>query len=168
MGRFFLMLMAVSALLAGGSISYARDKTIVGYAEMVRIYPGDLEIRARIDTGANLASLHCNCITPIKRDGEDWVSFTVTNSRDEIIRLERKVHRIVKIKRHFEKSQERYVIKLGVCLGNIYKETEVSLIDRRGLKYPILIGRKFMDKDFLVDTEGKYLNPPKCEVPQKK
>ena len=167
MYRFIIMLFTMSALMAGTTASYANDKAIVGYAEKVHIYPGAMEVRARIDTGAKLASLHCNCITPVKRNGEDWVSFTVANTSGQIIRLERKIHRTVSIKRHFGKSQERYVIMLGVCLGNVYKETEVSLIDRKGLTYPMLIGRKFMGKDFLVDTESKYLKPPKCEVSAK-
>lgn len=167
MSRYILMLMGCILVFVTPA-SYAGEKTVVGFAEKVRIYPGNLEVRARIDTGAKLASLHCNCITPIKRKGEDWVSFTVSNTEGKVIRLERKVHRVVSIKRHFGKSQDRFVIMLDVCLANVHKETEVSLIDRKGLTYPMLIGRQFMGKDFLVDTEGKYLKPANCKVPDKK
>jgi hypothetical protein len=158
-------LVVMSLLLLAGTGAYAKE--IVGYAEKVRIYPGDLPVRARIDTGANLASLHCDCITPIKRNGEDWVSFTVTNFNDEKVRLEQKVHRIATIKRHFGETQQRYVIKLGICLGSVYKETEVGLIDRKGLKFPMLVGRKFMENDFLVDSSIKFSVEPECQAAPK-
>lgn len=164
-----VLLLLVAGMLSGLSATHAKE--IVGYAEKARIYPQGLgeapglDVRTRIDTGANLASLHCNCITPIKRDGEDWVSFTVTNYAGDMVRLERPVDRVVTIKRHFGESQERFVIKLGICLGSQYRETEVSLIDRKGLTYPMLLGRAFMGSDFLVDTSETYINEPKCEAP---
>ena len=161
-----IFIFCVTTILLGLSTTHAKE--IVGYVEKTRIYPGELDVRTRVDTGAKLASLHCECISPIKRDGEDWVSFTVTNFAGEKIRLERKVHRIATIKRHFGETQERFVIELGLCLGSVYRETEVSLIDRAGLKYPMLIGRGFMGSDFLVDTAEIYINEPKCDAPLNK
>lgn len=158
-----IVLLAMTWLLL--TLPAAQAKEIVGYAEKTRIYPGGLEIRTRIDTGASLASLHCDCITPIKRGGEDWVSFTVTNYAGEKIRLEEKIQRIATIKRHHGETQERYVIELGICLGSVYRTAEVTLIDRAGLTYPMLVGRDFMGKDFLVDTAEKFINDPHCDVP---
>lgn len=161
-----IFIICVTTMLSGLSAAYAKE--IVGYAEKTRIYPGALDVRTRVDTGARLASLHCECIRPIKRDGEDWVSFTVTNFAGEKISLEKKVHRIATIKRHFGETQERFVVELGLCLGSVYRETEVTLIDRAGLSFPMLIGRGFMGSDFLVDTAEKYINEPKCEIPPNK
>ncbi len=161
-----IFILCVTTMLFG--LSTALAKEIVGYAEKTRIYPGELDVRTRVDTGANLSSLHCECISPIKRNGEDWVSFTVMNFTGEKISLQKKVHRIATIKRHFGETQERFVIELGICLGSIYRETEVTLINRAGLTYPMLVGRRFMGSDFLVDTAEKYINEPKCEIPLNK
>jgi hypothetical protein len=73
------------------------------------------------------------------------------------------VQRIVKIKHNSGGTQERPVIKLGVCLGSIYRETEVNLQDRGHMNYQMLIGREFMKGDFLVDPNAVFINPPRCE-----
>jgi hypothetical protein len=143
--------------------SNARDT--VGWAEYVRIYPGNLLVEARIDTGAELSSLHCDCITPFEREGEKWVSFVVETSDGMPVLMEQRVLRIAKIKRHFGEVQERMVINLGVCLGATYKEAEVTLVDRSGLTYPMLIGRDFLGGDFLVDPSASHQIKSQCSGP---
>ncbi len=53
------------------------EKTTVGWVEKVQIHPGNLLVEARLDTGADTSSLHCDCITSFDRNGEKWVSFIV-------------------------------------------------------------------------------------------
>lgn len=140
------------------------SKEVVGWTENAVIYPGGMEIRAKIDTGAKTSSINCECHDFYEKDGEQWVRFSVTNYKDEQIWLDKKVHRTVKIKRHFGKSQERPVVLLGVCLGGVHREVEVNIIDRSGLKYPMLIGRTFLKNKFLVDSGAQFINPPHCDV----
>ncbi|HZE21601.1 MAG TPA: RimK/LysX family protein, partial [Desulfobaccales bacterium] len=66
---------------------------------------------------------------------------------------------------HFNQAQKRPVIKIGVCLGRIYKETEVNLVDRTGFKYRMLIGRKFMEGAVIIDPAVKYTIEPSCSEP---
>ena len=68
-------------------------------------------------------------------------------------------------KRHFRKSQQRPGVKIGVCLGRIYQETEVNLVDRRGFQYRMLIGRKFMNGVVIIDPMLKYSVAPECPEP---
>ena len=138
-------------------------KETVGWVEKVRVYPGDIVLKAKIDSGAKTSSLNCGCTNLIKRDGEKWVSFTITNYKGDEIRLERKLERIAKIKRHFGEAQERFVVKLGVCLGNTYKETEVNLIDRSGLNYQMLIGRSFLQDSHVIDPAVTFSRTPDCK-----
>ena len=138
-------------------------KEIVGWVEKVRLYPGGLTIKAKIDTGAKSSSLNCNCITPIERDGEKWVRFSVTNEAGKRIFLERKIVGVTTIKRHFGESQERYVVRLGLCLGGVYKETDFNLIDRTGLNYQLLIGRRFLEGTHIVDPDSSFLTKPRCK-----
>jgi hypothetical protein len=158
MKRYLLWLLLVSVP------AHALAKEVVGWAEKAIIYPGNLEIRAKVDTGAKTSSLNCECRNFFEKDGEQWVRFSVINYQGERIWLERKVHRMAKIKRHFGGVQERPVIMLGICLGGEYRETEVNVIDRSGLKYPMLIGRKFLEEKFLVDSSAQFINPPHCDV----
>lgn len=139
-------------------------KEVVGWAEKAVIYSRGLEIRAKVDTDAKTSSLNCECRNFFEKDGEQWPRFSVINYQGERIWLERKVHRMATIKRHFGGVQERLVVMLGICLGGEYRETEVNVIDRSGLKYPMLIGRKFLEEKFLVDSSAQFLNPPHCDV----
>jgi len=141
---------------------YAHSKEIAGWVEKVTIHPGNLQLKAKIDSGAKTSSLHCECQQLLDKDGERWVSFVVTNYDGDQVHIERKVERTVKIKRHFDETQERVVVKLGVCLADIYKEIEVNIIDRSGLNYQMLIGRNFLAGDFLIDSQATFVNKPKC------
>jgi len=152
------------AILTAAVTLSAQAKEIVGWTEKAVIYPGGLKLRAKIDTGAKTSSLNCECTNFFEKDGEPWVRFSVIDYEGEQIWLERKIERIVKIKRHFGGMQERPVVMLGICLGSVYRETEVNIIDRSGLKYPMLIGRKFLEGKFLVDSGTQFVNPPQCDV----
>jgi len=145
----------------------ADGKEVIGWVEKVRIYPGNLLVEARIDTGADTSSLHCDCITSFDRNGEKWVSFVVETSDGKPNLMEQKVVRMAKIKRHFGEVQERMVVKLGVCLGSTYKEAEVTVVDRSGLTYPMLIGRDFLQGHFVVDPSVSHKASPQCHGPGK-
>ena len=52
---------------------------------------------------------------------------------------------------------------LGICLGTIYKEVEVNLVDRSHFNYQLLIGRNFLIDSFLVDPSLTFSTKPKCK-----
>ena len=158
--RNTLWLFIALLLLAGAATARAAER--VGWVERVRLYPGGITVKAKLDTGAKTSSINCDCITPIKRNGEEWVRFRVTNDQGKSVAIERRVVRHVKIKRHFGEVQRRMVIKLGLCLKGVYKETEVSLIDRTGFNYPLLIGRQFLAGDFMIDPDATFTSKPRC------
>jgi len=159
--RLFKSLVLVSGFMVLAAPAYAKE--VVGWVENAMIYPGKILIKSKIDTGAKTSSLNCQCITPVKRNGEDWVSFSVKNYKGEITMIEKPIARIAKIKRHFGEQQERYVVRLGICLGKVYREEDVTLVDRSGFNYQMLIGRNFLKKDFLVDPDQTFVNKPRCD-----
>lgn len=139
-------------------------KDVIGWVETVRISAGNSLIKAKIDTGADSSSLHCDCITPYERDGETWVRFTVTDVDGEISSYEKKILRTVRVKRHFGDVQQRYVVRMGICIGNQYGETDVSLVDRSGFNYDLLIGRKYLKEKFIVDPAKTFTVSPGCDI----
>ena len=74
------------------------------------------------------------------------------------------------IKSHLEEETHgRVVVLMGICLGNTYRETEVNLIDRSGLNYPMLIGRRYLaGNNFIVDSGLAYSVKPECNEAQKR
>jgi hypothetical protein len=140
--------------------AYSRE--VIGWVENVGVSPLNVIVKAKIDTGANSSSLHCDCINKFIRDGENWVSLMLTDVDGKQFTVEKKLLRKVKVKRHFGDSQRRDVIRLGVCIGSHYEETDVSLVDRSGLNYSMLIGRKFLSGNFLVDPSATFASSPNC------
>jgi hypothetical protein len=140
--------------------AYSRE--VIGWVENVGVSPLNVIVKAKIDTGANSSSLHCDCINKFIRDGESWVSFMLTDVDGKQVTVEKKLLRKVKVKRHFGDAQRRDVIRLGVCIGSHYEETDVSLVDRTGLNYSMLIGRKFLSGNFLVDPSATFASSPNC------
>ena len=154
-----------AVLLLWFSTAYlVHAKEVVGWVEKVQIFPGELVVKAKIDSGAKTSSLNCKCYNFFERDGKEWVKFTVVNEAGDTIELEQPVVRIAKIKRHYNEKQERPVVKLGLCLANTYKETEFTLIDRSGLNYQILVGRQYLEDEFLIDPGETYTRKPACNV----
>lgn len=71
------------------------------------------------------------------------------------------VHSVKKVKSSNGKTEERIFVKTAVELFGKSYETELSLTDRKEMKFPMLIGRKFLAKRFLVDVSLKYQSPLK-------
>ena len=162
--RCIVLLCLTIAFLAAAP-GFGQDKTVIGWIEKVSIHPGSLVLHAKVDTAADHSSLHVTDIEPITRDGEKWVRFRVMNREGKSALLECKVLREAKIKRKGLESKERYVVKMGICLGTVFKEVQVNLEDRTGFRYHMLVGRSFLRKRFLVDTSLKYTIEPQCRIP---
>lgn len=143
--------------------THSDDKPVVGWIENIKIYPGNLLIRAKLDTGAKNSSLHATQINIFERNGETWVNFYVIDRQRKKFKFEKKVHRYVKIKERGTASAQRPVILLGICLDRIYKEVEVNLEDRRNFNYQMLIGRSFLKGSVLIDASATFTTKPNCE-----
>ena len=156
------------ALLLPGPPAGADDRQIVGAVEDVRLYPGDIAVRARVDSGAKTSSLDVSEIEVIERDRQDWARFSFTNRVGRTVRLERPIIRGSRLRRAGTEKVERPVVRLRVCLGRHLKDAEVNLTDRTGMTYRFLIGRQVLGGHYLIDPYRSFLAPPDCgEVPAK-
>jgi hypothetical protein len=99
-----------------------------------------------------------------EKDGKKWVRFRIKDADGKDVTIERPVIGTRRIKRHFGKYQQQLVIKMGVCLGSLYREAEVSLVDRTGFEYPMLIGRDFMENAIVVNPSAKNMAEPVCRM----
>ncbi len=156
----FLSVSLFVILSVVSSLSFA--KTVIGIYEHVALPVQGLTLKAKIDSGAKNSSLHAVDINLFLQNGRQWVSFKTENGKGEVINLSAPVHRIAKIKRHNQPSQKRPVIKTEVCIGNTLRTVEVNLIDRSVLNYPLLIGRSYIEDNFLIDVSQSYTREPNC------
>jgi hypothetical protein len=139
-------------------------RTVVGFTETVRLFPGDIEIRAKIDTGARTSSLHAEDIISFERNGRLWVKFHITNRDNRTQTYERPVVRQVKIKSLTGPPLSRPVVVLGICVGDVFRVTEVNLSNRLGFNFQLLIGRRFMRQALVVDPGRQFTREPRCDI----
>jgi hypothetical protein len=160
----YLLLAGLLGALVLALPAAAGEKLVVGWIEKVRLYPGNFLVHAKLDSGAEYSSLDASNMQIFERDGKTWVRFDLEEKREgKKLTIERPLLRWAPIKRHNQEPQRRPVITLGLCLGNIYKETEVNLINRKNYQYRMLIGRKFMEGAVIIDPSAQYTVEPECK-----
>lgn len=128
------------------------QKIIVGRREKVNFFALGLKnIDAKIDTGAYTSSIHCASIQEI--DNKLYCKFIDTSEGVRQIReLVFDSYNIAVVKSSNGITELRYQIITTVQFGEKEYAIELTLTDRAEMKYPVLIGRKFLKKKFIVDV----------------
>lgn len=157
-----IILPALACAMAWITPARAAEPATVGWIERVRLGTEGVVVSAKLDTGADNSSLHATDIRWASRDDGDWVSFDVTAEDGRKTRFERKVARVARVRRAGGALQKRPAILMGVCLGGVYRLTEVNLTDRSGLNYEFLVGRSFLAGHFAVDSARQNTIEPDC------
>jgi len=130
---------------------------VIGYIETVDLPELELfGLDAKIDTGADSSSIHCDDMII---DG-DMVSFLLYDEVHKSYhgkKITLPIAKRKKVKSSNGKSQERIFIKTLIKLGCKSYEAEISLSNRENMKYPMLVGRRFMSHRYLVDVSHRYI-----------
>ena len=134
----------------------AEEKVGVGLAEEVILVHWGIRMPARIDTGAATSSLDARNLAV--KDG--IAEFKLP---DKYGGLELKLPVLKwRVTKSAMGQKRRPVVEIDLCLGSKHIRTEVNLMDRSGLNYPMLIGRNVLKKNFVVDCMKSYCAPPAC------
>jgi hypothetical protein len=133
----------------------------VGQLEQVWLQNLQLALPARIDTGAETASLDARNIELYEREGQRWVRFEILHpDTGEPLLIERKLKRMVAIiQASTTEAERRPVIKLGVTIGTVSQTAEFTLSNRSHLDYQLLIGRNILQDVMVVDVSKKNIAP---------
>ncbi|MGI9535145.1 MAG: ATP-dependent zinc protease family protein [Thermodesulfobacteriota bacterium] len=139
-----------------------KEKLIIGRKDKVDFPKLKLfNIDAKIDSGAFTSAIHCNNIR-IKRRGEKrFVYFNLLDHshpdyNHKEIRLP--LHKIKMVKNSFGHSERRYIVLTDIILFDQKYEIELSLSDRTKMLHPVLLGRKLLKKEFIVDVSRVNLS----------
>lgn len=162
-----ILLFAHSTLWAAPDADSPQQRSILGWVEAAYLEPWGFKFRARLDTGAKTSSISGRDIVEFEKDGDPWVRFTFDFKEDKgmpdrQVVIERPLHRYIKIKRHNQKIQNRPVVRLKICINGEVHKGEFSLIDRRSLNYPMLLGRSLLKDVALVDSGNSFLGNRSC------
>ncbi len=126
-----------------------REKIVIGRKEIVDFPELNLwEVRAKVDTGADTSSIHVRKIR-LEQKGENTVlsCYFIPRHKTTFTTFEQTM-----VKSSNGAKQARYVVTLKLTLfGNEY-ETDFTLSDRKSMAFPVLLGKKFLRKRFIVDV----------------
>ncbi|MZR62600.1 hypothetical protein GQF00_06835 [Alcanivorax sp. DP30] len=182
MMRFPLwLLLAGCALLARAEAP--GSKVIYGLNEHVQLRELGVTVPAKLDTGAESASLSARHIKIFEQDGVDMVEFDLAlmpqdrealgiqrEQWDDIqlplvghVRIKRLAESLVEEERGYNR---RPMVMLTVCMGRRAEQIEVNLTDRSDFSFPLLIGADALKRlgavvdPSLVMTAGQ----PRCTL----
>lgn len=135
-------------------------KTIGRIEKVSLVDLGFLDLDSKIDSGASTSALHAQQIKKIKIDDKNYVKFRMLDKshpayEDNDITLP--LYRIKRVKSSNGFAQKRYSIQTRMKIGDKIYRIEFTLTDRKDMRYPILLGTKFLKKKFLIDVSKKYL-----------
>jgi len=127
-------------------------KKIIGRVDIVDFPKLNLkQVAVKIDTGAYTSAIHCSNI--IEKDNQLICTFESEGHKgfkSEQIIFNAYSRTDVKSSNGFKEN--RYKIKSEVIFfGKTYK-INLTLSTRDDMKFPVLIGRQFLSKKFLVDV----------------
>jgi hypothetical protein len=139
---------------------------VLGWKEQVHLPEWDLHLRGKLDTGARSSALHVTELeeiaTGLAPDGSprSVVRFDVvlgTKARPEHHRVEAEVlgHRTVKDTS--ARPERRPVVRTRIVCGPIDVVADVTLTDRSGMNFRMLLGRLALEGRCLVDPSRGYL-----------
>lgn len=119
------------------------------------------DIDIKMDTGAYTSSIHCHTIEKREVEGKELVVFTLLDpSHPQYDKQEFATgdYHEKQVKNSFGHSEKRFVVKTDIMLFGQKYPIQLSLSKRGKMKFPVLIGRRFLMGDFVVDTSEYNLS----------
>ncbi len=119
------------------------------------------DLECKIDSGAFTSTIHCSKVKMVERNGIRQLDFCVLDKWHP--QFNDVIHTATdfsekKVKSSNGESESRFVVKTkAVFFGNIYPIT-FTLSNRKKMRFPVLIGKKFLKNKFLVDVSQKDIS----------
>ena len=140
-------------------------KVLIGWREWISLPQlGIPRIKAKTDTGARTSALDVSDLRLDQENEGNHVSFTVTYGTKKNPKQKRCRARVLdyrKVTNSGGQGEQRAVIRTSVRIGDIDKPVEITLTERKDMKFRMLLGRTTLGSDFLVDSSRSYVTRTK-------
>lgn len=150
--------MRISAFIP---LDIMKEKHLVGWKETLDLPElGIFGIEAKIDTGAASSVLHCNAYRIVQEQGHDWIICELITdfATHQTATLKLRLYRTKLVKSSFGQEEKRYYIRTTAKLFDQVFDIKLSLRNRSEMTYPMLLGKNFLYKKFLVDVSKENLS----------
>ncbi|MCO5268155.1 MAG: RimK/LysX family protein [Brumimicrobium sp.] len=135
-----------------------KERHIIGKNDIADFPSFNLQnVKVKIDSGAYTSTIHCSKVE--KTEEGLKVIFLEKKTKGysgEIIHFQD--YQIKKVRSSNGILQERFVVKGNITLFGQNFNTEFTLTSRKLMRFPILLGRKLLNKGFLINTSQTNLS----------
>ena len=104
-------------------------------------------IPAKIDTGAFRTAVHCEKIELTQVGAKQVLNVTLSWGYQTLLYSFEKFQKRT-IKNSFGQTEERFCVRTLILIKEKKIRSEISFSIRKEMRYPILIGRKLLEKNF--------------------
>jgi len=135
-------------------------KTTIGWREWVLLPElGGVLVKAKVDTGARTSSLHAFDLSETERDGETWIDFRFHPLQRDTDTVASGSARLVDrrmVTASNGQSELRPVVETDLELDERRRPIELTLTRRDEMGFRMLLGRRALREDFLIDPRRSY------------
>lgn len=132
------------------------EKIIIGRKDKVDLPDfGLAEIHVKVDSGAYSCSIDCHYYQEVEKEGLKVLEVIFLEDNHVLYTGEKfyfPKYRLKRVKSSTGHVQDRFFIQGKIIVFGKEYETEFSLSKRHEMKNPILIGRKLLNKKFIIDS----------------
>jgi hypothetical protein len=136
---------------------------VVGWKEYLALPELGIDrLKAKVDTGARTSTLHVASLRVVAEHADGTAELELTlpfdrrhPERSAIARA--RMLRRVTVRDSGGHREVRPLIATDLVLGPVRKRIFLTLTDRSGMLFRMILGRKALEGDFLVDVSRSYL-----------
>ena len=142
---------------------------IIGWKENIQLPDwGIKNLTAKADTGARRSAIDVKHIVELP---DNKVQFDIAlhqKDRDFIQTIVADIAHQTHVRSSNGQQHERYFVKTTIKMGGRRKVIELSLVSRKHMTCRMLIGRKALENDFLVDSTDTFKTGPNFKLKRSK
>jgi hypothetical protein len=135
---------------------------VIGWKEFVD-FPawGLVRVKAKVDTGARTSAVHVEEYALIERPRRRMLvelHLALFRRRPrKLVIIRTPVLRMVTVTSSSGQRETRPLVATVICLGEVHKRVLLTVTNRSSMLFRVLLGRKALEGDFVVDVKRKYL-----------
>lgn len=134
------------------------DKAVIGWLETVNFTNWGISgIRAKVDTGARTSALHVEDLVVGRNNVAHFVVVLSRNNQERRVQVTAPIIRRARVRSSTGHYSMRCFVRTEVEIGHVRKEIDISLVSREKMLFRMLLGRKALEKDFLVDVTKRHV-----------
>jgi hypothetical protein len=118
-------------------------------------------VKVKIDTGARTSALGAIGYELHQVPGEGTVAelcLAMYRRHPERVKVVRaRVLETIVVSNSSGISEQRPLIEVKIRMGPLVKVVRLTVANRASMLFPVILGRKALEGDFIVDVSGKYM-----------